>query len=288
MGVKIDCSEIAAFPLAGQFVRAFSYTNYSIRPHNHDFYEMNIVLFGKGVHQIENTQLSVEAGDVFVIPPMTVHAYYNTDNLEVYHVLIRKDFIRENRAEASLVPGFLQLVEIEPFLRQSCSESMFLHLSHAQLERIKLDARIIEDDGDFNDECFAPLRKHTVWKLLYSLSNMLHEQMNDTGKRCGVKYKRQMLDALGYIHNRFNEKITVESLYECTYLSRSTFLRSFRAICGCSPMQYLNQYRTNKAVELLESKPKMSKTEVAHSCGFYDLSHMERAIKKTTDKLSLE
>ena len=63
------------------------------------------------------------------------------------------------------------------------------------------------------------------------------------------------------------------------FLSRSTFLRSFKAVCGKSPIEYLNKYRCDKAIEQIDSLDR-SKTEIAHKCGFYDLSHMERMLKK--------
>lgn len=62
-------------------------------------------------------------------------------------------------------------------------------------------------------------------------------------------------------------------------MSRSTFLRSFKELCNISPTEYLNNYRCEKAAEMLATH-KYSKTAVAHSNGFYDLSHMERMLKK--------
>ena len=88
-----------------------------------------------------------------------------------------------------------------------------------------------------------------------------------------------MENFIEYLHQNFSEKITIDGLAERVYLSRSTFIRSFQVFCGCSPIQYLTKYRAKKAMELLENAT-MSKTEIAHSCGFYDLSHMERMIKK--------
>ena len=93
-----------------------------------------------------------------------------------------------------------------------------------------------------------------------------------------TKNKQQILDALEYIHQHFSEKITIDSLAKKAYLSRSTFIRSFQAFCSCSPIEYLLNYRTQKALDLLGNST-MSKTEIAHFCGFYDLSHMERSIK---------
>ena len=59
---------------------------------------------------------------------------------------------------------------------------------------------------------------------------------------------------------------------------KTTFLRSFGAICGCTPMQYITRYRCRRARELLASG-EYSKTEIAVMCGFYDLSHMERVMR---------
>ena len=279
MDIKFHCHEASNFKEPYQLVRAFGFADYSIEPHDHDFYEMNIVLGGTGYHKIGGTPFKVMRGDVFVIPPMTVHSYYDTQNLEVYHILFKKDFIRKN-TEAKRMPGFLQLMEIEPFLRQTYSEAMFLHLTPVQLSDIEREFKFIEQKGTFDTENYLPLCTHTAWKIIYYLSHLLHEQIEGAQKGTKSKYERQILDTLEYIHYHYSEKLTIEGLAERIYVSRSTFLRNFETVCGCSPIQYLHQYRIKKAEELLESS-ELSKTEIAHLCGFYDLSHMERAVKKT-------
>jgi AraC-like DNA-binding protein len=278
MNIKFHCSEESNFERPDSFVRAFTYTEYSIEPHNHDFYEMNIVMGGTGCHQIETTKFSVKKGDGFVIPPMTVHAYYNTDHLEVYHILLKKDFVMGNQDEAMTMPGFLQLVEIEPFLRQNCSESMFLHLNPAELSEIEAELKFIAKNGAFDQGVCSSLHRHTTWKILYYLSFLLHKQNDYKKMPVPTKYRQEILDTLEYLHQNFSEKITIDRLADRVYLSRSTFTRSFQAFCSCSPIQYLTKYRMKKAMELLGNST-MSKTEIAHFCGFYDLSHMERSIK---------
>ena len=125
MESRFHSNEATNFKDPREAVRAFTYTDYEIAPHDHDFYEMNIILGGTGIHSIEGETFPVARGDVFVIPPMTVHAYRNTDRLDVCHVLFKRDFIRENADEAVGVPGFLKLMEIEPFLRQRGKDAMF-------------------------------------------------------------------------------------------------------------------------------------------------------------------
>lgn len=278
LDIKFHCSEVGNFPEPYLLVRAFTFTDYSIEPHDHDFYEMNIVLGGMGYHKIGNTPFKVKRGDVFVIPPMAVHSYYDTHNLEVYHILFKKDFIRTN-TDAKEMPGFLQLMEIEPFLRQTYSGAMFLHLTPVQLSDLEREFKFIEQGGVFDTESCLPICTHAAWKIIYYLSYLLHEQIEGEQKGAKSKYERQIMDTLEYIHYHYSEKLTIEGLADRIYVSRSTFLRNFEAVCGCSPIQYLHHYRIKKAEELMESS-KLSKTEIAHLCGFYDLSHMERAIRK--------
>lgn len=278
MDISFHCYEIDQFGDGKNKVRSFVYTDYSIKPHNHDFYEINIILRGRGVHCIENASIDVHPGDVFVIPPQTVHAYFDTEGLDVHHILIHRDFVAENRAEADAVPGFIQLMEIEPYLRAHFSDAMFLHLSASELMALRADLDKIADKGEFNREELQPMKRHAVWAILYRLSYLLHLQQADTDKPAKRKNESLILRALEYIHAHYDEKITVDTLCREIYMSRSTFLRSFGVMCGCSPTEYLSAYRRKKAAEMLESG-ELSKTEVAHMCGYYDLSHMERSLK---------
>jgi AraC-like DNA-binding protein len=278
MIIKFHCNEEENFRTPDRAVRAFPYTEYFIDLHSHDFYEVNIVLGGTGVHSIEGAEFEVGRGDVFVIPPMAVHAYENTEHLTVYHILLKKSFLASHLGEFSTVPGFLQLVEVEPFLRQNYSEAMFLRLTESQLSEIQRDLVYIDDGGEYNGEAYEPLRNHTALKILLTLSCYLACQITSGKRSTTVKYRNQILDTLEYIHGHYSDRISIDNLAERVFLSRSTFQRSFYAVCGTTPIQYLNRYRIKKAAELL-SLGEMNKTDVAHFCGFYELSHMEKSIK---------
>ncbi|MBE7042478.1 MAG: helix-turn-helix domain-containing protein [Ruminococcaceae bacterium] len=274
MESKFNCPE--TFLKENQQFRAFLYSDYNIEPHYHDLYEMNIVLKGTGTHQIEDCSFRVRSGDVFVIPPKIVHSYYHTDQLDVFHILFRKSFL-SNHQEAYQIPGFLQLTEIEPFLRQNFSKARFLHLSQKELLHLEIELSVL-DDKAYNETDYSLLKYHTLWKLICLFSALLHRQLQQPEKK--LRYENQILQSLETIHRHYGEKITIDSLCKAVFMSRSTFLRSFQHICGCSPIDYLNRYRKERAWELIE-QGMLSKTEIAHLCGFYDLSHMERMIKQT-------
>lgn len=274
--IKFHCEEGPQFD-TGTPVRAFIYKDYSIEMHNHDFFELNIVMSGTGTHCIEDKKFKVQKGDVFMISPMLAHAYTDTENLDVYHILLQKNYVFQNAEETKQVKGFLQFMEIEPFLRTNYSDSCFLHLNQSQLLQLKSDLDIVSDRGNYPWDNYYAMKLHTIWKILYWFSGLLNEQLSDS-KSFKVKYERQIFNALEYIHEHYGEKISIESLCEKFYMTRSTFLRSFNEICGVSPIIYLNRYRCKQALLMLDTS-ELSKTEIAHRCGFYDLSHMERMLK---------
>ena len=284
MDISFHCDENKNFHFPEQMLRAFSYREYAIRAHDHDFYELNIVLGGSGVHQIENASLLVRRGDVFMIPPHTVHAYTDTTHLEVYHVLFRREFIDQNRPEAEGVRGFIELTEIEPLLRRHTATAL-LRLTPRELSGVYAELSLLDEETGENEVGDEPLRRHAAWKLLYTLSRLLHERIKGGFSVQSVqdRHANAITALLTYIHAHLSEDLSLGHLCRLSYLSRSTLLRAFSAICGATPSEYVTECRLRQAEYLLRDG-KHSKTEIAHLVGFYDLSHMERARGKQNRK----
>ena len=66
-----------------------------------------------------------------------------------------------------------------------------------------------------------------------------------------------------------NENFTVETLADQTAMSRMQLFRKFKAIAGCTPSEYIRQYRMLYAAQLLE-KHSMNIQEIAYAVGFSD------------------
>lgn len=272
-----NCPIDRNFTDSSQMVRAFLYQDYSIEPHTHDFYEINIILSGSGTHLIEDRSYSAEAGDVFVIPPNIIHSYVDTHTMDAFHILVRPIFLQEQMQEHQSVKGFQLLMDIEPFLRKKYNHQFFLRLSPMELEDLQQDLDLIKDGGLCTSEDCEPLKNHTAMKILYWMSLLLHRQTYLPHKNI-EESARSIIAVLEYIHANYGHKITVDLLCKEASMSRPTLMRKFRTICGCSPMQYVAHYRKQKALSMLQNS-RLNKTQIAYECGFYDLSHMERVLK---------
>lgn len=261
---------------------AFLYEDYSVQNHSHEFYEMNIILSGRGCHVIEGHTFPVRSGDVFIISPGLIHCYEKTEKLNVFHILFRPSFLREYASEQENVEGFELLTEIEPYLRSSYSQPLFLHLSASDLMGLQSDFEIITRGSIFDAPGYRPLQNHTALKILYYCSALLVRQTYGE-KAPSSENEQAIMRVLEYIHANYAQKITLQKLCEISYMTRSTLLRHFTALCGCSPSDYLLRFRIRQATRLLEQTDR-KKTDVALSCGFFDLSHFERSIAASNRK----
>lgn len=260
-------------------VRGLIFKDFRADLHTHQYYEINIIYAGEGVHTVGEEKYSVSRGDIFMIPPYLPHGYSKTKNLDVYHLIFHPDFLNEHLEEAMTVEGFTLFTEIEPYLRGATGVSRFLHLNELELNDIEKQLYLIDQDGKYDFGEAMPIKKHTALKVLYEFSMMMHNQTYKNSVTPS-RYSQQIFQTLEYIHANFSEKLTVDDLAKRIFVSRSTFIRNFEKVCNISPSEYIRNYRKSKAIELL-SKEDMSKSEVARKCGYYDIAHMKRSLEKT-------
>ena len=261
-----------------EYIKSFVHRNYSIGFHTHSFYELNIVLSGRGEHLIEERHFEVKRGCVFVIPPNVKHSYKNIDSLNVYHMLIHRDFLPNYFGEFFKTTGFSLLFEIEPYFRARYHENMFLTLSEEELNSVLSDVELLNSCKTFSD--FQIYANAIAKKILAFLCMCITRQSGIDS--VSAKPNKELLciaDSLNFIHQNYEERITVDILAKRQNMSRATYIRWFNKTCGCSPHQYIMQYRLKKATEAM-AVTQGSVSETAQRCGFYDASHLRRALNK--------
>ena len=82
-----------------------------------------------------------------------------------------------------------------------------------------------------------------------------------------------------YIQDHHAEKVTLDELARLVHLSVSAFSRLFEKTLGITPGEYITQVRIAAACRLLEKTDK-TLTYIANETGFYDLSHLTKAVQK--------
>lgn len=125
----------------------------------------------------------------------------------------------------------------------------------------------------------------------YLLTRMLRrdEQLAELPQRleCVRASKRlELMRRLGwatdFIHSNLQRPLTLDEIAQAARLSSFHFLRMFRQVHGVTPMDYLREQRTRRAVSLLEST-QLPVAEVAQLVGLSRLS-LWRSVSKTAGR----
>ena len=85
--------------------------------------------------------------------------------------------------------------------------------------------------------------------------------------------------ALTAIHDRVNAPWTVESLAEAAGMSRSAFAARFKELLGQTPLEYVTEWRMQKAMQLLQQRDKKL-IDVARSVGYESDAAFSKAFKR--------
>jgi AraC-like DNA-binding protein len=85
--------------------------------------------------------------------------------------------------------------------------------------------------------------------------------------------------ALSAIHDRVNTPWTVESLAEAAGMSRSAFAARFKELLGQTPLEYVTEWRMQKAIQLLERRDKKL-PEVGRLVGYESDAAFSKAFKR--------
>jgi AraC-like DNA-binding protein len=89
----------------------------------------------------------------------------------------------------------------------------------------------------------------------------------------------QVGTALNAVHDSVNTPWTVESLAEAAGMSRSAFAVRFKELLGQTPLEYVTEWRMQKAMQLLEQRDKKL-IEVARSVGYESDAAFSKAFKR--------
>lgn len=89
----------------------------------------------------------------------------------------------------------------------------------------------------------------------------------------------QIGTALSAVHGKVDSPWTVESIAIAAGMSRSAFAARFKELLGQTPLEYVTEWRMQKAMQLLEQRDKKL-IEIARSVGYETDAAFSKAFKR--------
>ncbi len=249
----IDHADLSVFNCGKQSCEG----GYTWGPGVRDHYLIHYIVSGKGVYTINHTVYELRAGDVFLVKPNQLISY-SADRAEPWEYY----WVGFNGVGAN------RLVRELPF-REECP------VHHCQnTERIKkalLDIFLARGP--------EPCSEARMVGHLYLFAAALMQEARQLAPHALDSGAQHVLNAVKFIQFNYSHEIGIDEIARAVGISRSHLYRVFISSLGCSPIDYLTQYRIDEACALLKNSA-LSIAEIAVSVGFFDPFYFSRVFKK--------
>jgi AraC-like DNA-binding protein len=226
---------------------------------------------GSAIVRCNSKKYEVGAHDLVIINSKELHYIENIgESLTCYMIKIDLSFIYSNRVDSIqaqfLTPLSQNLILFENVVRDD--------------KDILLCVNRMIDEYFKKQIGFELAIKAQVYDLIVLLLRGYVKKIytaNELGSQL-ANFQR-FKNVISYIDSNFTEKIDLDRLTDITKMSQGHFCRLFKQITGMSAINYINNLRINKAVELIRISDQ-NMTEIAMNCGFSDSNYFSRVFKK--------
>lgn len=254
--------------------------------HNHNASEIVFIISGEAGHVAipENGVLSqenhtnIKSGDVLVIHPGCTHAYYNTENLELYNLVYDRKRLALPILDGYAFPLFLNFFPLDNKISHEEMSKPIMNLSPDEMNII----RPLLDKLQNAISNYQPGGLFEAMSLFMNLILTLGKmRQNDSKKQKTVRY--QIGNAIFLIETKYSKHLSLDEMAASVNMSKRNFCRQFRQLTGTSPLQYLQNFRIERASKLLQDT-NLSISQIAVECGFCDGNYFCKQFQKLRHK----
>ena len=233
-------------------------------PHWHDYFELEIVLEGKGEHIYNNTHYTLGRGSLYLMSFYNFHELTANSDMKVLKLQFNENILPQQ------LNDFLFLSHN----RFCCNvdENELLHIIKL-FEILKLEEK---RGGLFSDM----LIKNLITEIIITvIRNSSHD------KNTAVPTILQR--AVSYIHNNFREPLSLCEIAKHCNITPNYLGSQFSKKMGVSFSDYLNTVRLRYACNLLDGT-ELSVKETAYASGYNSVEYFGYVFKKTLGASPLE
>lgn len=260
----------AFFPIQ-KYVTHFSDTYPAVITHWHEEAELTLVTSGTCLYQIDLMDYEVKEGDMVFIPPLRLHSIFRHNNEEavsetyVFHM----NFLGGNSTD------ICSTRYLTPIMNQEISMPYLITPGHPAYASLR---KIFHQIASLYDKTVVGYELALKSLFLQAIFVLLPYSEKKTAPANGAAFDK-LKNVLDYIELHYAEAISISDLAKLCYFSDYHFMRFFKKHMNMTCMEYINNLRLEKAVELFE-QGNSSILEVSLSVGFHNLSYFHRAFKK--------
>lgn len=242
--------------------------------HWHEELEAAIITEGRAVIIAGNEKYTIHKGEGFFINSSILHGCWDLDgSASRFHSIVFHP-----RLVGGSMDSVFYLNYIKPLLENHTLESIHLKQETAW------QAEVLNAIESAWQAAYHELSGYE-FKVRNALSEMiflLQCNISNTNRSFTAKKTRnsdRIKSMLRYIHEHYREELNITKIAESASISESECLRCFHSTIHITPIQYVRQYRIQRAANLLAATEERI-SDIAMQCGFQDMSYFTKTFRE--------
>lgn len=228
----------------------------NLLPHWHEHIELLYFIEGAGRAVCNGQTFSVKKGDLVVVNSTQIHALVSAEPWEYCCVL--------------LYPAFFSDIQVD--------RGMLVQNLISGDEKIK--EYMVEMYRERQKKTFgSDMKIKGLSYLLYAYLIRKYAQKGREREGGEAHSLRKVHLLFDYIGKHYQERMTSAEMAGVCHVTESYFCRFFKKNFGMTPLEFLREYRVEKAAHALTHTDR-SITDIAFSVGFDDLNYFSRTFRK--------
>ena len=242
-----------------------------VTTHWHEEAELTLITKGNCLYQIDLIDYEVNEGDILFVPPLFLHSISLGSSEEIFSetYVFHLNFLGGNSTD------ICSTRYLAPMMNQEFSIPYLITPEHPAYASLR---KIINQITSLYDEAIIGYELALKSLFLQALFLLLQYSKKNTSFETGTPSDK-LKNVLDYIEMHFAEPISVSELAKLIFYSDYHFMRFFKKHMNMTCVEYINNLRLEKSVELFE-QGNTSILDVSLSVGFHNLSYFHRAFKK--------
>lgn len=226
--------------------------------HRHAYYEIEIVVKGKGKHVINGHKYDESVGDIFLMRLTDFHEFEMAESGEHWVVEIPPATIPDE------VVKLMTLVE----------NDIIVHLDETDFNRIKEMYLMLEGCNDKNDIFSENQKMYLACSMILFI---IQKAEKNFAEKCSQK-NIQIREIIEYIQNNLFEDLSVAKIAEKFFITKEYLGAFFKKNTGISLVAYIRKARLSYAAKLVVTTNKKM-IEISEMSGFNSLPTFMRTFK---------
>lgn len=242
--------------------------------HWHPEMELTMIISGRITYYIDMTPLQLNAGDLLIISPNTLHSAHqiNRYTMTSDSLLFHLDMIGYQQTDTCSIKY------LTPIMNGNIKFPHVIRPSDAGYTEIKECFQTLVEAHQKKPYGYELLIKEKLLSFIFLLFQFNHYTCSSKEIIIPTsEYKIKQV--LSYIQKHYSEAITISELSKLCNFSEIHFMNFFKKTVGTTCIKYINNYRLAMAAVALETTND-SIMNIALECGFHNISYFNRQFKQ--------